>query len=389
MMTVENHQDHGAKGTEGEQLSLGYQLIGSDTAGHETDPTLHFPVGEEGEVAEPITAPAPRPPRQPYLDELKQQFRIFGENPTRVYASAAVGLGILFGITVAIISWNTSTATGPYDMRSVLASGPGLKGHLFLEWDRTLKYRLSFEPTYPDQLAGFSLVAANAPRPLSFTLQLQNAEGFVLCTKDVLVKYDARKAAALAARDPAALEGYADKAELFGGRLTPGMDFAQLNAIETARERGKDIFQNQSGPGGQVEAIKAEGVFPCPAKAYQTTTSWSFTSNFPTLAEQNELRKLTLPKTAAPAEKKKAPKPASRVSPFYIEGDDAFAAYDPSTGLIETLSGRRFLIDKTSGEANALKSVDFPVTVHYKCDQGANCTITRTGASPLHSKLRR
>jgi hypothetical protein len=388
-MTVENQQGPGAKGTQGEQLSLGYQVIESDPAGHETDPTLHFPVGEEKEIAEPITAPAPRPPRQPFLDELKQQFPIFGENPTRVYASAAVGLGILFGITVAIISWKMSTPAGPYDMGSVLAGGPGLKGHLFLEWDRTLKYRLSFEPTYPDQLAGFSLVAANAPRPLSFNLQLQNAEGFVLCTKDVLVKYDPRKAEALAARDPEALEGYPDKTELFGGRLTPGMDFAPLDAMETARERGKDIFQNQSGPSGQVEAIKAEGVLPCTAKAYQSTTAWSFTSNFPTLAEQNELRKLTLPKTAAPAEKKKAPKAALRVSPFYIEGDDAFAAYDPSTGLIETLSGRRFLIDKTSGEANALKSVDFPVTVHYKCDQAANCTITRTGASPLHTRLRR
>src|SRR5579863_7096753 len=325
-------------------MSLGYQVIESDLASYETDPTLHFPDGEEKEIAEPITAPAPRPPRQPYLDELKQQFRVFGESPTRVYASAAVGLGILFGITVAIISWNMSTATGPYDMGSVLSSGPGLKGHLFLEWDRTLKYRLSFEPSDPDHLAGFSLVAANSPRPLSVNLQLQNAEGFILCTKDVLVKYDARNAAALAARDPTALEGYPDKADLFGGRLTPGMDFAPLDAMEAARERGKDIFQNQIGPGGQVEAIKAEGVLPCTAKAYQATTSWSFTSNFPSLAEQDELRKLTLPKTNGSAgAKKKATKAPPRVSPFYIEGNDAFAAYDPSTGLIETLSGRRFL----------------------------------------------
>jgi hypothetical protein len=379
--------------TDGEHHNPGQEILERESQAipsehvYETDPTLHFPDGEENEVAEPISAPPPRH-QPPVLEELKQQIRTFASGPTRVYASVAVGLGILFGITVAFISWNMSTPTGPYDMGLVLAGAPGLKGHLFLEWDRTLKYRLSFEPNDPDHLAGFSLAAANSPRPLSFNLQLQNAEGFVLCTKDVLVKFDGRKAAALAARNPTVLASFPNKADLFAGPLTPGADFAKLDATEAARLQGKDIFQNQPGPGGQVNAIKAEGVLPCTQKAYQSTTGWSFTSNFPSLVEQEDLHKLTLPKPPPPPPKK-AQKPAPKVSPFYIEGDDAFVAYDPSTGLIEALSGRHFVIDKTSADAAALKSVDLPVTVHYKCDQGANCTITRAGANPVHSRLRR
>ncbi len=388
-MTDGEHHDPGQEKKEGEQLSLRYQIVEPEH-GYETDPTLHFSLDADNAVEKPSAAPAPQPPRLPFLEELKQQFRVFGESPARVYASVAVGLGILFGITVAIISWNVSNPTGPYDLGYAFATGPGLKGHLFLEWDRKLRYRLSFEPSDPDHLTGFSLAAANSPRPLAITIQLQNAEGFVLCTKDILLKYDAGKAAALAERNPEALARVSSAKDLFGGRLTPGMDSAQWNAMEVAREQGKDIFQNQVGPSGRVEAIKAEGVLPCPENAYQTTTSWNVTSNFPSVAEQEELRKLTLPRTnGALAEKKIATKAAPKVSPFYIEGDDAFAAYDPSTGMIEAVSGRRFQIDKTSGEANALKTVDFPVTVHYKCDQAANCTITRTGESPLHGRLKR
>jgi hypothetical protein len=105
------------------------------------------------------------------------------------------------------------------------------------------------------------------------------------------------------------------------------------------------------------------------------------------------LRKLAEPPNKAhetsAASKKNVAKPAPKPSPFYIEGDDEWVGYDASGGMIETISGRRFLIDKTSGDSSALKGMDLPVAVHYRCDQAANCTVTRPGGAVLHTRLKR
>jgi hypothetical protein len=389
MMDGEQQEPIAEEAGEG-QLRLRYEVIESDRSGYETDPDQHFPFGlatgaEQQVVPVPVRTPGP-----PLSESLRAGIRKFAESPTRMYAAAGVGLGILFGITVAAVSWHMSNPKGPYDLGPVISSGPGLKGRLFLEWDRQLKYRLSFEPSEPEQLAGFSLAAGNPPRPLSIGIQLQNAEGFVLCSKDILLKYDARRAAALAANN---LEARAGAADVSGGQMASGIDFAQLDAQEVAREQGKDIFQDQVGPGGQIEAINVEGSLPCTAKAYQAASYWSVIPNFPSVAEQNDLRKLAEPPNKAhetsAASKKNVAKPAPKPSPFYIEGDDEWVGYDASGGMIETISGRRFLIDKTSGDSSALKGMDLPVAVHYRCDQAANCTVTRPGGAVLHTRLKR
>jgi len=80
---------------------------------------------------------------------------------------------------------------------------------------------------------------------------------------------------------------------------------------------------------------------------------------------------------------------APKSSPFYIEGDDSIAGYDASTGIVETYTSRRFLIDKAGAAANTLKGLDFPIDIHYRCDQAETCIITRAGGGVLHAKLKK
>lgn len=235
-----------------------------------------------------VEPPVPRPT---LLEVWIPRIRKFAESPTRVYAAAGVGLGILFGITIAAISWHINNPNGPYDLRSVTSSAAGLKGHLFLKWDKKLQYRLTFEPSEPEQLAGFSIAVTSSPRPLSINIQLKDAQGFVLCAKDVLLQYDARKAAALAAPNPEAEAGNTDAGKISNDQLAQGISIAQLEAQEPERELDKDIFKNQIGPDGQIASISAQGDIPCSGKAYENTSYWSFSPGFPSLAEQGKLLK--------------------------------------------------------------------------------------------------
>jgi hypothetical protein len=394
--------DPNGEETEEIQLPLSsYTIIGSapESSGDKpAEADLHFPISVSAAAEEQNPAAGPPIPRPPFLEGWIERIRKFAENPTRVYASAGVGLGILFGITIAAIFWHIDNPNGPYDLRSVTSSAAGLKGHLFLKWEKKLQYRLTFEPSEPEQLAGFSLAVANSPRPLSIDIQLKDAHGFVLCTKNILLPYDARKAAALAAPNPEAEAGNTDADKISSDQLAQGIDVARLEAQEPERELDKDIFLNQIGPDGQIASISAQGDIPCSGKAYESTSYWSFSPGFPSLAKQGELLKrqaeIRANEASAASEKlaartRMATKAAPKLSPFYVEGEDSIAGYDASAGIIETFTARRFLIDKAGAAANTLKGLDFPVDIHYRCDQAATCTITRTGGGVLHAKLKK
>jgi hypothetical protein len=397
-LTDANLPDPNGEKAEEEQLPLScYTIIGSAPESSDDKPAeadRQYPLGVDRQNPNGETTTA----FPPLLEVLSQRIRKFAESPTRVYAAAGVGLGILFGITIAAISWHINNPNGPYDLRSVTSSEAGLKGHLFLKWEKKLQYRLTLEPSDPKQLAGFSLAVANSPRPLSINIQLKDAQGFVLCAKDILLQYDARKAAALAAPDPEAEAGNTDTGNVSSDQLAQGINVARLEAQEPERELGKDIFLNQIGRDGQIDSISAQGDIACSGKAYESTSYWSFSPGFPSLAEQGELLKrqadIRANEASAASEKlvarrRMAAKAAPKPSPFYIEGDDSIAGYDASAGIIETFTARRFLVDKAGAAANALKGLDFPIDVHYRCDQSATCTITRAGGGVLHAKLKK
>jgi hypothetical protein len=375
------------------------------------EPVTVLPDGQPAEP-EPIIFPEPPPVEKakpvktpvslPILNEVwKERLRKFAANPVRLYATAGIGLGIFFGLIFGVIVRH-SGSEGRYDLGVARYNAAGLKGHLFVEWDKRLKYRLTIEPEDPDRQAGFALAVTSSPRPLSVNLQLQDSEGFVLCGKVILLKFDARGAAALEAPAPAAVPDAAAPSSNQPATSQPATsqpaqatDYSKQDAQEAAREKGQDLFQNQTGTDGQIAGLGAQGEIPCSKSAYQKAMLWSFTPDFPSLAEQDALVKRQQdilnppppPPPPPPAKHKK--KPALAPLPYIIEGDDAIVEFDPSFGVIETRGRKLFLIDKATAAAANTAWQDFPVSIHFHCDAMSNCTLMHSGLGSLHVKMRR
>ncbi|HME58379.1 MAG TPA: hypothetical protein VKF63_08570 [Terracidiphilus sp.] len=334
-------------------------------------------VNAEAKVQKPASEPpTSQPPSRKSLTERKQRF---AENPIRFYAMIGVGLGILIGVIFAAVSLFMGSPVGRYDLGPVIADGTGLKGHLYINWEKTLHYRLTLETIYPEQQAGFALEVANPPYPLFIEIHLQDDQGLILCSRGIVLKYDAQSTATTAANHP--------------NEPPAAIDIAQLNAQEQEREQGKDIFQNQIAPGGQVVALNAQGEIPCSAKSYEKTTQWNFSTNFPSLAEQDEglerlqeMRGIAGQRSAA---HKKAVKAAEKLLPFSIEGDDMIVEFDVNRGVIVTNGRNTFFFDKTSmGSADPVWQ-EYPVSIHFRCDRNSDCTLMHAGAGALRARMKR
>jgi hypothetical protein len=317
------------------------------------------------------------------------KLRRFLSVPTNFYATVAVGLGVLCGIAIATFSWHASNPNGPYDLGSVTSAAVGLRGHLFTKWEGKLQYRLTFEPVRPELLSGFSAAVLNSQRPLSIGIALTDAQGFALCSKQILVRYDTRNATA---KDP----------DTEGLALDPQVRNSEAelaDAQESVREQGQDAFQNQIGSDGKVASISAQGELPCSASAYENAVSWNFSPDFPSVAEQNELLHQLAEKSMrnaanSPAAIEERRRAAARLAAnpppkFYIEGEDAIVDYDAGAGIISTRGGKTFTIDKGGAEAASLKGHDFPLHVHYRCDQFGSCTLFTAGVGTQHTRLRK
>src|SRR5271157_5918552 len=414
-----------------------------DPIGAMADAVRHEPIGKkpDADKEEPIGAKPDADQQEPIgakpdADQQEQVVEFLRAieppkpkaGPILLIAAIVVGVGILFGIAIAFITWREAKPTPPpgpivakqqslpretRDLGSVVSSSVGLQGHLITKWDNKLEYSLVIEPNNPARIAEFALAVSNPPRPLSINVELKNFAGNVLCRQNIVLKYDARKAAAFAAARAQSPAAKSHGRKVISEQDNQPIDFDKLDAQEAERERGKDIFQNQTGPNGQIESIRSQGEIPCPAIAYGSVAHWSFTSNFPDVDEQNELLQrranAPTPSSQTPATgkgaKANAASPSSKPpatgkgvetsatgKPVYlsIEGDDAIVGYDAATGAIETGAGKTFLMDRTSGEADAIRGRDFPINIHYKCDQTtADCTLSHAGEVLLHAKLKK
>ena len=329
-------------------------LISVSASAEEQKPATEAPVS---------TAPA--------REARPERMRKFFSSPTRIYASIGVGLGILLMIIVAIIAWLTSPPEGRYDMDAVTSDAAGLKGHLYIQWNKKLEYRLTIEPSDASQQAGFALAVTRPQRPLSIDIHLQDVEGFVLCSKQIVLQYDPRNATGL---DASALSAQ--------------------DAQEAAREKGKDVFQNQLGANGQVASINAQGELPCSAKAYQKAANWSFSPDFPSLAEQKESLKRQPASEAGAghsasettsARRKAAPKTAVKLLAFSVEGDDAIVDFDAAHGIVVTRGRKTFFVNKTATDS---RWQDYPVSIHYRCDRSSSCILMSPGLGDLRGKMK-
>lgn len=356
------------------------------------DPAMHYPFVVPADTNRQGPSEEPQlPPPSPFAGWI-QRLRTFTATPTRAYVSLGIGLGILAGVIIAALSWHISNPEGPYDLGTVASTAVGLKGHLFTKWDKRLEYRLALEPGTPKQQAGFAFAVANSPRPLSVGIQLNDGKGFVVCSWEIALKYEARNAAFPTAD---ALTAKTDAASLSTEQMAQDLDFARQDADELQREQGKDIFQNEIVPDGKIAATNAQGEAPCSKKAYENTSYWSFSPNFPSLAEQEQLLKrreeaqANAGRLSSATRKRLTAKIAARPLILTIKGDDAIVEYDASRGVIETSAGKIFLFDKSSADGNDSRWQDYPVSVHYKCDQNSSCTLKHAGIDALRVRLRK
>jgi hypothetical protein len=326
---------------------------------------------------------------------------------TRVYAAIGIGLGLLVGFIAAYYFIQPGSQNGLDGLGSVSAATYGLKGHLTAKWGDRLSYRLTIEPSAPEQRAAFIAAVSNSPRPLSIGIQLKDPFGAVLCGNTVLVKFDPRNAPLPAAPQPKpgskpgtkaaqAAEFAAQRAQ-----IAHSIYLAQLESQELNREHGKDVFQNDAGSDGRIASISAQGTLPCTKKQFDGTATWGFAADFPVVAASQESQNAAPDSNAnqsadqgsagktTDAAAKARRKSAAASSPIYVEGDDQIIWFDASTGALETSAGKALVIDKTDAVANALKSRDFPIAIHYRCDATGACTFAGIGTFIEHARLRR
>jgi hypothetical protein len=290
-------------------------------------------------------------------------------------------------------------APPPGDMGPGIVAASGLRGHLNTRWDGDRKtgklaYQLHIEPMEERWQPGFSQVVLNPAMPLSVNIRLLDATGFALCGKEIAFHFDPQKAGAqVPMPSPVGANGKklstAERNAAYQAARQSAV--TQMQAAEAVRERGKDVFQSQTGPDGLATAVNVQGSLPCSPEQYKRASYWDLNTNFPTLDEQAVLLD---PRGAARQAKESEPgsHSAKRVprqpqTGFIIQGDERVMEYDSVRGQLWT-QGRTFQIDRRVGQVTAAAWANNNTLIHYRCDQQANCALTAPGgAAVLHARL--
>jgi hypothetical protein len=280
------------------------------------------------------------------------------QNKTLLMAAAIGGAILLIGLLVAWLMLRQDEPPAYFDLGTSNIAAAGLEGRLVARWVGSAEYELHIDPAAPQQLASFSAVAANPPHPLSVDIHLNDSSGHAVCQREILVPFDPQ----------------------------PVPDSDQLPALLPQKTFAGDTVQNVAGADGKIGEIVITGPLNCPAKTYKGLTAWTFSSNFPLIADQDDW--LSHEDGLVAAERHRAaelraraliPKARSLSAP--IEGDDVIVSDNPSRGSIDTRDGREFYVGR-NGLPNAGPGWQvFPAAIHFHCDTKSNCVLTRSGAS--------
>lgn len=324
---------------------------------------------------------------------------------TNLVIFAGVGLGLLGGLALAVMFTRPAIQDATTDMGAVTSTSTGLKGQLTTNWGDRLNYKLTMEPSDPSYQAGFTNAVNNPAKPLQVDLQLKSANGTVLCDSPILLKYDPMKTSASTVAEPAPTGKAAkiDEVSVARAQADQALNNARLVGQELDREHGKDIFQSNVGPDGQVASISAQGTMPCSKKQYEHAASWSFTSNFPVVVqlargrgaqsiEDDDLADPNVDSQPGTYQQRMIAarrKVAMPVSHFSVEEDDEAVNYQSSNGTLETQSGKLLQMEKRDQVALALKGVDLPIRIHYRCDQFGACALAGLGTGIQRAWLER
>lgn len=265
------------------------------------------------------------------------------------------------------------------DLGAGISQASGLRGHLVVRWQGKTQYMLKIEPLDPRDAQGFAAVTSNPSRPISINLRLLDSGGFALCGKTIALPYDSGRGNHAAAPKPG----------------------------------GSDTFRNIQGTTAAVEALWAEGELPCSADQYKHFDYWDMSTNFPTLAEQDQLLGRKPAETMRDAEVARSqdarsgdahenhdnaePTQRSRASrtgakrrvvkkqpPAYlVQGDDRATEFDATRGVLVVGVRTRFSIDRKSDEAMVASWAEEDSLIHFTCDSRANCSLRRAGTQAI------
>lgn len=332
----------------------------------------------------------PRTAKQRIDDEQEQP----GQSSAKMYVALGAGLGVLTALAiVAFVILPGKPVDTTYDMGLVTSTSTGLKGHLITNWGDRLNYKLTLEPSDANEIDAFATTISNPPQAIQVNVQLKDVSGTVLCENPVLLKYDPLKNIPnVVMRGPvvkptskkAAAQAAAEEMAQNQAEIEQSLNKARLVGQELSREHGKDIFQPVTGEDGQISSLAAQGTFPCTRKQYQSAASWSFVTNFPSVLQPGgpesddnlDAFGVAPGRENGGAAQRSAPRRAPLPhSHFSVEEDDALVGYQAATGIVETRAGKSFLVEKRELVASSLKGVEFPIPIHYRCDQLGACAL--------------
>jgi len=228
----------------------------------------------------------------------------------------------------------------------------GLGGRLIVRWEGSAKYQLYIDPLDQAQAASFQALAVNPPHPLSVMIQLIDSSGMVGCQKEILLPPTAQSSAAHAATARTTTTG--------------------------------DTVQNMTGSDGKIDEITISGPLPCSLDSYRHLTGWEFNSNFPAVAAQMALLRHADAEadshSAHSATTWRPAPPAIQHLNAPIEGDDVIVGDNPTKGIVDTSSGRVFLVSAASWQTRSAEWQTFPAAVHFHCEKSGACVLTRTSS---------
>lgn len=280
--------------------------------------------------------------------------------PFALLLGGVIVLAILGGLMVAKSRPGaTQPKTTVGDLGQGVSSDSGVRGHLVTSWqDKAAHYKLKIEPINFPEADGFARATAGNTQPLIFDVRILNMVGDAICGKQVVLL-------------PAA-----------GGTLPAGAD----------------AFKRITGKSGMVEGLWAEGALPCSADQYGRFNYWDFTTNFPTVAEQDRLlgiapRVKAEQAAAAPSQSRQAQSAAARAasanqraqrkpqSSFFQQGDDHATSFEPGRNLLTIGPGKSFVVLRSVDLQTAAAWADDAALVHYTCDQHSVCSLRRSGSA--------
>ena len=292
-------------------------------------------------------------------------------------ALVLLGAGIVAAAIFAVLMLiKPSSASIPFqDLGPGVSDVAGLKGHMVTRWQKDVQYELKFEPLFAIYNSGFAYTVGHPPAALWINLRLLDSTGYALCSKQIAFRAGPVRTNV----DLALLHQPAVRKVNVSATSPPATGsggHAQLQAGQSP-----DTFQNVIDDDGQISSVYVQGVLPCTEAQYKKFNYWDFTTNFPSVEQQDTLMKApAIAKARAAAAARAAQKEREARSPHYfVEGDTSVRAYDPTTATLEGGSGQSFIVVKKAELPTAYSWAQNNAQIHYKCDTLSNCMLTRAG----------